>query len=118
MRVLIATPHATHLSQVIQAAEAGKHVLVEKLMAASSKDCTAMIEACEGEGVHLEVIQTLRFRGAVSRAREILDQGLLGEIWMLREHSVFSGNFTDDEPWTGLSEHGGGFLWPDPTLCG
>ena len=108
--VLIATPHAAHLSQVIQAAEAGKQVLVEKPMATSAIDCTAMIDACERAGVHLEVIQTLRFRGAVSRAREILDQGLLGEIWMLRGHSVFSGYFTDDKPWTGLPEHGGAFL--------
>ena len=108
--VLIATPHADHLSQVIQAAAAGKHVLVEKPMATSAKDCTAMIDACERAGVHLEVIQTLRFRGAVSRARGILDKGLLGEIWMLRGHSVFSGYFTDDKPWTGLSKHGGAFL--------
>src|SRR5919205_3388581 len=41
--VLIATPHAGHRDQVIQAAEAGKHVLVEKPMATSVADCDAMI---------------------------------------------------------------------------
>jgi predicted dehydrogenase len=108
--VLIATPHADHVSQVIQAAEAGKHVLVEKPMATSTADCTSMIQACEQAGVHLEVIQTLRFRGAVRRARQILDEGRLGDIWMFRGHSLFTGYFTDDKPWTGLAIHGGAFL--------
>src|SRR3569833_3314920 len=44
--VLIATPHADHCPQVVTAARAGKHVLVEKPMATSVADCTTMIEAC------------------------------------------------------------------------
>src|SRR5687768_11558009 len=44
--VLIATPHSTHRDQVVLAAQHGKHVLVEKPMATSVADCTAMIDAC------------------------------------------------------------------------
>ncbi len=65
--VLVATPHADHRNQVIAAAEAGKHVLVEKPMATSVADCDAMIAACRSAGVVLEVIQTLRFRGTAHR---------------------------------------------------
>ena len=49
------------------AARHRKHVLVEKPMATSVADCTAMIEACDTAGVRLEVIQTQRFRGAIAR---------------------------------------------------
>ena len=48
--VLIATPHSVHRAQVEAAAAAGKHVLVEKPMATSVADCTAMIEACRQAG--------------------------------------------------------------------
>src|SRR6185436_17735530 len=43
--VLVATPHADHHDQVIEAAGHGKHVLVEKPMATTVADCDAMIEA-------------------------------------------------------------------------
>ena len=80
--VLIATPHSLHLEQVIQAAAAGKHVLVEKPMATSVADCDAMIAACNEAGVVLEVIQTLRFRGVLARAKELIDAGKIGRVRM------------------------------------
>ena len=49
--VLVATPHINHLDQVIQAAQAGKHILSEKPLATSVADCTRMIDACHQAGV-------------------------------------------------------------------
>src|SRR5438552_10460450 len=43
--VVIATPHAQHVHQVVEAAGAGKHVLVEKPMALDTAECDAMIAA-------------------------------------------------------------------------
>ena len=43
--VVICTPHPAHAAPAIQAADAGAHVLVEKPMAASLKDCDAMLAA-------------------------------------------------------------------------
>src|SRR5689334_3422485 len=51
--VYIATPHHLHATQVIQAAEAGKHVMVEKPLATTVADCMRMIEACQRAGVGL-----------------------------------------------------------------
>ncbi|MBI5879436.1 MAG: Gfo/Idh/MocA family oxidoreductase [Chloroflexi bacterium] len=108
--VLIATPHADHCAQVIQAARHGKHVLVEKPMATSSADCTAMIEACAQAAVRLEVIQTLRFRGSLARARQLIVDGAIGEVRMMQGRSLFTNYTVDTKPWAGLPVHGGAYL--------
>ena len=108
--VLIATPHADHCAQVIAAAAAGKHVLVEKPMATSVADCTRMIEACERAGVRLEVIQTQRFRGAVWRTRKLVADSAIGRVRMFEGRSLFTDYVVDQSPWAGEAEQGGAFL--------
>jgi predicted dehydrogenase len=108
--VLIATPHADHCPQVVAAARAGKHVLVEKPMATSVADCTAMIEACAGAGVRLQVIQTQRFRGAIARTRDLVASGTIGRPRMFQGRSLFTDYIADASPWTAQKEHGGAFL--------
>lgn len=53
--VLIATRHDLHAAQAIAAAQAGKHIFVEKPMALTIEDCRAMIEAARQAGVLLTV---------------------------------------------------------------
>lgn len=108
--VLIATPHADHCPQVIAAAKAGKQVLVEKPMATSVADCTAMIEACERAGVRLEVIQTQRFRGAMWRTRKLIADGAIGKVRMFEGRSLFTDYVVGSSPWAGEDLHGGAFL--------
>lgn len=108
--VLIATPHADHCPQVIAAAAAGKHVLVEKPMATSVADCSKMIEGCDSAGVHLEVIQTQRFRGALWRTRKLIADGKIGAVRMLQGRSLFTDYVVDTSPWAGEDAHGGAFL--------
>ncbi|RYE10735.1 MAG: Gfo/Idh/MocA family oxidoreductase [Hyphomicrobiales bacterium] len=108
--VLIATPHADHCTQVVAAAAAGKHVLVEKPMATSVADCTTMIEACARAGVRLEVIQTQRFRGAISRTRDLVASGAIGRVRMFEGRSLFTDYVVDQSPWAGEAEQGGAFL--------
>lgn len=108
--VLIATPHADHCAQVLEAAAAGKHVLVEKPMATTVADCTKMIEACAAAGVRLEVIQTQRFRGAITHARDLVADGAVGRPRMFHGRSLFTDYVVDASPWAGKQEHGGAFL--------
>jgi len=105
--VLIATPHDGHREQVIAAAKAGKHVLVEKPMATSTADCDAMIAACHEAGVVLEVIKTLRFRGSVARALQLTADGAIGAVRMIQGRSLFVSTETDDKHWASLAENGG-----------
>jgi UDP-N-acetyl-2-amino-2-deoxyglucuronate dehydrogenase len=108
--VLIATPHAQHCAQVLAAAAAGKHVLVEKPMATSVADCTRMIEACAAAGLRLQVIQTQRFRGAVWRTRQLVAGGAIGAVRMFEGRSLFTSYVVDQSPWAGEPEQGGAFL--------
>jgi len=59
--VYVVTPNALHAQHVIAAAKAGKHVITEKPMANSVKDCDAMIAACKKAGVKLSVGYRLHF---------------------------------------------------------
>lgn len=108
--VLIATPHAHHCAQVLAAAAAGKNVLVEKPMATSVADCTAMIAACEAAEVRLEVIQTQRFRGAIARTKALVADGAIGRVRMFSGRSLFTGYVVDSSPWAGEEVNGGAFL--------
>jgi predicted dehydrogenase len=108
--VLIATPHADHRDQVIEAAGHGKHVLVEKPMATSVADCDAMIAACRSAGVVLEVIQTLRFRGTPARAKQLIDAGRIGAVRMIRGQALVREYAITAGSWAGKPEHGGAFL--------
>ncbi|MBC9715144.1 Gfo/Idh/MocA family oxidoreductase [Streptomyces sp. TRM66268-LWL] len=78
--VVITAPHALHAGMTLAAAAAGVHVLVEKPMATSVEDCTAMIDACEAAGVVLAVGHVVRFGALARRAEEVLRSGELGPV--------------------------------------
>src|SRR5262245_13765892 len=65
--VVATSPQSAHCEQTVNAARAGKHILVEKPMATSSEECRQMIDACDAAGVALSVIKPWRYRGATRR---------------------------------------------------
>jgi predicted dehydrogenase len=76
--VIITTPHALHAQQVVEAAEAGLHVLVEKPMATTIEDCSRMIEACRDMGVLLAVAHVIHFDPVAREARALIASGEFG----------------------------------------
>ena len=108
--VLIATPHINHIDQVLQAAQAGKHILCEKPLATSVADCTTMIDACRAAGVMLQVIQTLRFRGTPARAKQLIASGAIGKVWMIHGQTLVRKYVIDQSSWAAAPENGGAFL--------
>lgn len=68
--VVICLPHHLHEKITTQACAAGKHVLVEKVMANSVAEGEAMVEAAENNGVKLMVAQSRRFFLALQEARK------------------------------------------------
>ena len=81
--VYICTPNSLHAEQTVQAARAGKHVLVEKPMALTRGDAEAMVEACEVADVRLGVGFHLRHHPAHREARRLIAEGHLGEPVLL-----------------------------------
>jgi UDP-N-acetyl-2-amino-2-deoxyglucuronate dehydrogenase len=78
--VCIATPSGLHASQVIAAARAGKHVLVEKPMALTLADADAMIEACRKADVRLGVALQRRTDPTFRAVRAAIEAGELGSL--------------------------------------
>lgn len=88
--VYVATPHPLHCQHVCLAAAAGKHVLVEKPMAITLAECTAMVDACRQAGVHLVVGHSHSFDAPILHLRAVLDSGRYGRVRM-----ITAADFTD-----------------------
>jgi predicted dehydrogenase len=80
----IVLPHDLHAPAAIAAAAAGRHVLVEKVMACTLAECDAMIAAAESAGVKLMVCHDHRYHSVCAKIKELLDAGALGELQCLR----------------------------------
>lgn len=81
--VSVVTPDFLHREIVVAAAEAGKHVLLEKPMATTVEDCRAMIAAAEAAGVMLMVDFHNRWNPAMWGIKEKIVSGELGDPQML-----------------------------------
>jgi len=78
--VSVCTPNKTHAEISIESARAGKHILVEKPMATSTKDADAIIRACEENGVKVCPILNWRYVRCVMQARQRIKDGRIGAI--------------------------------------
>ena len=94
--IAIATPVTTHFPLARRALEAGKHVLVEKPLAASSDECKKLIELAEGKGKKLMVGHTFEYSGPVIKMRELIASGDIGEVFYLESNRVNLGLFQED----------------------
>jgi predicted dehydrogenase len=102
--VVICTPTTSHPDLVQRAALAGKHIMCEKPMALTMKQCQGMIDACAAAGVQLAIGHTIRFFGTFRTVRRLVAEGVIG--------TPVSGSFDrtnaakprragDDARWTG-----------------
>ncbi|NMB96305.1 MAG: Gfo/Idh/MocA family oxidoreductase [Clostridiaceae bacterium] len=78
--VSICTPSGLHAPFSVQAANAGKHVIVEKPMAITLKQADEIIEATEKNNVKVSVISQMRFAPAVQNLKKAIDDNLLGRL--------------------------------------
>jgi glucose-fructose oxidoreductase len=78
--VYIALPNDQHKDYTVRAARAGLHVLCEKPMAVSARDCAAMMRATQKAGVKLMVAYRLHFDRANLKAVSLARSGKLGEL--------------------------------------
>jgi predicted dehydrogenase len=81
--VVIATPIETHYAFARAAIERGKHVLVEKPLAASKAQAETLGALAHARDVRLMVDHTFVYNGAVRRIRALIDSGSLGELLYL-----------------------------------
>jgi predicted dehydrogenase len=94
--VVLATPDQVRCELAVKAAAAGKHVLAEKPMAPTVADCDAIIAACARAGVNLAVVKTERYRKITQKAKQLIDEGVIGPVWMVRTISSFPITLTKE----------------------
>lgn len=79
-------PHHLHCPMTVQAAEAGKHISVQKPMALNAAEADEMIFSAEKAGVLLRVYENFVHYDPAKKAREMLEAGEIGNPVMLRMH--------------------------------
>jgi scyllo-inositol 2-dehydrogenase (NADP+) len=109
--VVLATPHDTHHDLAIQAMDAGKHVITDKVIALNAHEAEEMIAASERNGVLLSVFHNRRWDWDYATVKKVIDDGLLGEPYLFE---VAITRYRTPHSWRGIKARGGGILydWP------
>lgn len=104
----ICLPNFLHAKAALRAAAAGKHIIIEKPLAVTLEEADAMIEACKRAQVKLMYAEELCFAPKYERARHMVKEGAIGDIYMLKQAEKHSGPHSD---WFyDIEQAGGGVL--------
>jgi UDP-N-acetyl-2-amino-2-deoxyglucuronate dehydrogenase len=108
--VTIATPSGLHADQGVAAAQAGKHVVMEKPMAISLTGADALVHACDKAEVQLFVVKQNRLNPPVQLLKRAVDRNRFGRIYMASctVHWARPQEYYDQAPWRGTWEFDGG----------
>jgi scyllo-inositol 2-dehydrogenase (NADP+) len=112
--VTIVTPHNTHAPLAIQCLRAGVHTVVEKPMCISVAEADAMIAAAREADRTLAVYHNRRHDGNVRLIHEIVQQGLIGDVFHIEVCAMGyspGGGTGPDEPWRASKALSGGDLY-------
>jgi len=91
--VEILTPHDLHAPMTEYCAKAGvPGISVQKPMAHTISDCEKMIDVCKDEKITLKLYENFRFYPVYLKAKELLEQGIIGELLNIRiKNECFNG---------------------------
>ncbi len=108
----VTAPHELHYPIAKAALQRGKHVLVEKPITVESSQGAELIELAHTKGLKLTVAENTRFVSAYRKAEQILQQGILGDIWSVRTLIAGSEVYRIKDPalWHGKAPYGGVIL--------
>jgi predicted dehydrogenase len=106
----VTTPNHSHAEIVIAAAQAGKHIYCEKPLAMNVAEGQRMVAAVEQAGVKTQMTFNLRFFPALSRAKQLIESGFLGNLFSFRGRYYRSSYIDPNKPisWRQKKEIAGG----------
>ena len=109
--VYIAVPHPGHAEWAIKAAEAGKHVLVEKPLALSAHEADAVFHAHRKAGTFAGEAFMYRLHPQTAKIIELIRSGAIGEVRMIQSSFGFSmGKFQPEHRLFASALAGGGIM--------
>lgn len=91
----ICLPNFLHYEATLKAAKAGKHIIIEKPLAVTLEEADEMIAACKQAGVKLMYAEELCFAPKYERVRQLVNEGAVGDIFMLKQSEKHSGPHSD-----------------------
>jgi predicted dehydrogenase len=104
----IGLPNCLHHRAVLLAAQAGKHVIIEKPLCLTLEEADDMIAACRKAKVKLMYAEELCFAPKYERVRKLVGEGALGRLYLLKQAEKHSGPHSD---WFyDVEQSGGGVL--------
>jgi myo-inositol 2-dehydrogenase/D-chiro-inositol 1-dehydrogenase len=104
----ICVPNVLHHRATLAAARAGKQVIIEKPFAMTLEEADEMIAACDAAGRHLMYAEELCFAPKYERVRRLVNEGAVGDVYMLKQLEKHSGPHSD---WFyDVEQSGGGVL--------
>jgi predicted dehydrogenase len=89
--VAIGVPNDLHARVVTDAAQAGKHVILEKPFAITLDEADRMIQACKTAKVMLGYAEELCFSPKYVRAKKLIEEGALGRPYLVKQAEKHSG---------------------------
>ncbi len=107
--IYISSKNSDHYKQVIDAANAGKHILCEKPLSLTYEQAQEMVDVCEKNNVILTVNFTLRHHPIIKKTKEFIDSGMLGKIISISAKFNFDYKPNDNFRFN-INESGGGAL--------
>ncbi len=108
--VLIATPHHLHHQVAEDAAKAGKHILLEKPMGHNLAACDHIMESIKTSQSSLMIAHIIRFIPAFRKAKQLLDEGIIGDLVYAQSHIARKWNTPNRRSWHLDRNQGGGML--------
>lgn len=118
--VSICTPSGAHMEPAVAAANAGKHVIIEKPLEITLKRCDAIIKACEKNGVVLSTIFPSRFHSSSQLLKKAIDAGRFGTLSLGDAYVKWfrTQEYYDSGAWRGTWDlDGGGALMNQAIHC-
>ena len=97
--VIIATLHDSLAEITRAAAEAGKHVLVEKPAARNSAELVPVMAAAKEHGIKVHVGFNHRYHRSLRKAKELVDSGALGELMFVRARYGHGARLGYEKEW-------------------
>ena len=104
----ICTPHHLHREHVVLAAQAGKHILVEKPIARTLEEARVIIAEAQRAGITLMVAENYRFMSPVQKTKALIDSGAVGDLRLIQLQQ--EGHFHPSQWRNNRDLNGGGVL--------
>ena len=107
--VVVITPHNTHADLALEALRAGRHVVCEKPLAITTRECDRMLDAAAKSGVILSAYHNRHWDGCILRATREIAKGVIGDVVRIEAH--MGAHARPGEWWRSSKSISGGVLY-------